>query len=71
MIVEKQLAKGGVTVYRLCNDARETGGRTAHAVADFNDFETAVLVMKYMRGDRMPEADQKYAKEAISRVKGE
>lgn len=68
MIIDKYQKKGGVTVYAVSADIRETGANRPHTIAEFDDFETAVLVMKFVRGDRMTEEDQRYAKEAIRRV---
>lgn len=66
MIVER-IVDGDVIRYSVCSDAKDNGGKVRE-IAVFDDFETAVIVMKYMRGDRMQERDKQYAKEAIRRV---
>ncbi len=68
MIVYKYLKKGGVPVYAVSADVRETAEHHPRHIAEFDDLESAVIVMKYMRGDRMPEEDQKFAKEMLRRV---
>ena len=68
MIIDKYQKKGGAFVYAVSADIKETGANRPHTIAEFDDLETAVIVMKFMRGDRMTEEDQRYAKEALRRV---
>ena len=53
------------TVYQVCADVKETNGKNPHPIVTFDDLETAVLVLKYMRGDRMDKEDIAIARDAI------
>ncbi len=64
MIIEKCTQDYG-TVYKVCSDCKENGGREPHEIITCDSFESAVLILKYMRGDRMPYDDQNKAKETI------
>ena len=53
--------------YAVCADVQETGDRL-HEIARFDTLETATAVLRYMRGDRLSEADTETAKEAIRKA---
>lgn len=66
MVIERQI-KDGKTVFTVCGDVRETGDKRPHDIVTLDTLAKAALVMKYMRGDRMPPSDAVEAKEAIYR----
>lgn len=55
-------------VYGLHYSADETGTDNTREIARFDTLELATLVMKYMRGDSLSEAEAKTAREAIKKV---
>lgn len=69
MIIQKKHvgAHGRKIIYAVCADATETGDRP-HEVASFETLELATIVMRYMRGDSLSEADTYRAKEAITKA---
>lgn len=69
MVIEKYNigAHGKRTVYAVCADVTETGDRL-HEIARFDTLELATVVMRYMRGDSLSEADEIRAKEALKKV---
>lgn len=54
-------------VYGLHYSADETGTDNTREIARFDTLELATLVMKYMRGDSLSEADTLQAQEAIKK----
>lgn len=66
MIIERmEIGAHGKTVkYAVCADATETGDKP-HEIARFDTLELATVVMRYMRGDSLSEADEYRAKEAV------
>ena len=70
MIIEKQRvgAHGHTTIYRLCNSIADTGAAQPDEIARFETLELATVVMRYMRGDSLSEADEYRAKEAIKKA---
>lgn len=67
MVIVKR-GDGATSVYAVCSECRETGDKHAREIVTFNTFENAVLVMKYMRGDRLTQRDIEHAKDIISKV---
>lgn len=49
-------------------DKYETGTDNTREIARFDTLELTTLVMKYMRGDSLSEAEAKTAREAIKKV---
>jgi hypothetical protein len=70
MIIEKQRigAHGHTTIYRLCNSIADTGAERTDEIARFDTLETAAIVLRYLRGDSLSEADTAAAKEAIKKA---
>ncbi len=70
MIIEKQRigAHGKTKIYTLCNSIADTGAERPDEIARFDKLETAVIVLRYMRGDSLSEADEYRAKEAIKKA---
>lgn len=70
MIIEKQRigAHGKTTIYTLCNSIADTGAERPEEIARFDKLETAVIVLRYLRGDSLSEADEYRAKEAIKKA---
>lgn len=70
MIIEKQRvdAHGHTTIYRLCNSIADTGADRPDEIARFDKLETAVIVLRYMRGDNLTESEEYRAKEAIKKA---
>lgn len=69
MIIEKQRvgAHGKTTIYTLCNSIADTGAERPEEIARFDKLETAVIVLRYMRGDSLSESEEYRAKEAIKK----
>ena len=53
------------TVYAVCIDATKTGEARPREIARFNSLELAAIVMRYLRGDYLSEADAERAHDAI------
>ena len=70
MIIEKHRtgAHKKKTVYVICNSLADTGAERTDEIARFDTLETAVIVLRYMRGDSLSEADTYRAKEAIKKA---
>ncbi len=70
MIIEKMRigAHSRRTVYALCSDATENGDKRPHEIARFEKLELAALVMRYMLGDSMNEADTYRATAALKKA---
>lgn len=70
MIIEKMNigANGKRTVYRVCNDASETGETMPREICRFNSLEVAAIVMRYLRGDYLSEADAERAHDALKKA---
>ena len=60
-------AYGKKTKYAVCADATETGSKPLE-IAYFDTLELATVVMRYMRGDSLSEADTGTAREAIKKA---
>lgn len=69
MIIDKRYigAHGRKTVYVICADATETGDRL-HDIAKFDTLETATVVLRYMTGCAMSDAEETAAREAIKKT---
>ena len=55
-------------VYDVCNSIADTGADCPESIARFDTLEMAVIVMRYMNGDELSEADTYRAKEAIKKA---
>ena len=67
MIIDKLYFGKGKTWYAVCNDVTETGNEVKE-LARFKDLPTAVMVLKYIRGDELNEADTQTVKTALMEV---
>ena len=72
MIIEKRQigAQGKRTIYAVCADATETGDKP-HEITRADTLELATIIMRYMRGDSLSEADKYRAREAIKAADAE
>ena len=70
MIIEKHRvgARGRKTIYTICNSIAETGESRTDEIARFDTLELAAIVLRYLRGDSLSEADTYRAKEAIKKA---
>ena len=71
MIIEKHnIGRGKTrrTVYDICNSIADAGKEYNPSLARFDTLELATVVMRYMRGDSLSEADEIRAKEALKKV---
>jgi hypothetical protein len=70
MIIKKQRigAHGKTTIYTLCNSIADTGAERLEEIVRFDRLETAVIVLRYMSGDELSEADTYRAKEALKKA---
>ena len=70
MIIEKHRvgAHGRKTIYTICNSIAETGESRTDEIARFDTLELAAIVLRYLRGDSLSEADEYRAKEAIKKA---
>lgn len=70
MIIEKHRtgAHQRKTIYTICNSIADTGADRTEEIARFDTLEMAVIVLRYMRGDELSEADTYRAKEAIKKA---
>ena len=70
MIIEKHRvgAHGRKTIYTICNNIAETGESRTDEIARFDTLELAAIVLRYLRGDSLSEADTYRAKEAIKKA---
>lgn len=70
MIIRKQSygRASRKTTYLLCNSIAETGEAMPDEIARFDTLELATVVMRYMRGDSLSEADEYRAKEAMKKA---
>lgn len=70
MIIEKHRvgAHGRKTIYKICNSIAETGESRTDEIARFDTLELAAIVLRYLRGDSLSEADEYRAKEAIKKA---
>ena len=55
-------------VYDVCNSIADTGAPRPESIARFDSLEAATIVMRYMRGDSLSEADTVQAREAIKKA---
>lgn len=60
-------AYGKRTLYALCADEQTTSAAAREIVA-FDSLEIAALVMRYMSGGSMSEADAQRAKDALKKA---
>ena len=69
MVIEKLHVgvHGRKIIYAVCADQTETGDKL-HEICRFEKLETAVIVLRYMRGDSLSEADTLQAREAIKKA---
>lgn len=67
MIIEKIRtgSYGKHTVYIISNSVSDTGGNHPDEIVRFDDLPTAVLVLKYMRGDNLTPEEKQTAKDAL------
>ena len=71
MIIERHEIGAGSrrrSVFAVCNDTMETNDKQPHEIARFDTLETAVAVIRYMRGDSLSDRDRHLAREAIKKV---
>ena len=70
MIIEKHRvgAHGRKTIYTICNSIAETGESRTDEIARFDTLELAAIVLRYLRGDSLSEADEYRAKEVIKKA---
>lgn len=70
MIIEKHRtgAHQRKTIYTLCNSIADTGADRTEEIARFDTLEMAVIVLRYINGDELSEADTYRAKEAIKKA---
>ena len=70
MIIEKHRvgAHGRRAIYPICNSMAETGESRTDEIARFDTLELAAIVLRYLRGDSLSEADEYRAKEAIKKA---
>ena len=70
MIIEKHNvgAHGRKTIYTICNSIADTGESRTDEIARFDTLETAAIVLRYLRGDSLSEADTAAAKEALKKA---
>ena len=70
MIIEKHRvgAHGRKTIYTICNSIAETGESRTDEIARFDTLELAAIVLRYLRGDSLSEADEYRAKAAITKA---
>lgn len=67
LIIRKMVlgsSRSRITVYSVCNDARETGAGPEEVIR-VDDLELAALVLRYLRGDPLKDPDQDLAREAL------
>ena len=69
MVIEKLHlgAHGRKVFYAVCADQTETGDKL-HEICRLETLELATVVMRYMRGDSLSEADEYRAKEALKKA---
>ena len=72
MIIEKKEvgAYGKKTKYAVCADVTETGDKPREIIR-VDTLELATIIMRYMRGDSLSEADEYRAHEAIRKADAE
>ena len=70
MIIEKYNvgAQGRKIIYTVCNSIADTGESRTEEIARFDTLELAAIVLRYLRGDSLSEADTYRAKEAIKKA---
>ena len=56
------------TIYAICNSIADTGESRTDEIARFDTLEMAVIVLRYINGDELSEADTYRAKEAIKKA---
>ena len=70
MIIEKHNigAHGRKIIYTVCSTPAENGADRTEEIARFDTLEMAVIVLRYINGDELSEADTYRAKEAIKKA---
>ena len=70
MIIERHRvgAHQRKTIYAICNSIADTGESRTDEIARFDTLETAAIVLRYLRGDSLSEADTAVAKEALKKA---
>ena len=70
MIIEKHRvgAHGRKIIYTVCNSIADTGEIRTEEIVRFDTLELAAIVLRYLRGDSLSEADEYRAKEAIKKA---
>ena len=70
MIIERHRvgAHQRKTIYAICNSIVDTGESRTDEIARFDTLETAAIVLRYLRGDSLSEADTAAAKEALKKA---
>lgn len=70
MIIERHRvgAHQRKTIYAICNSIADTGESCTDEIARFDTLELAAIVLRYLRGDSLSEADEYRAKEAIKKA---
>lgn len=70
MIIERHRvgAHQRKTIYAICNSIADTGESRTDEIARFDTLETAAIVLRYLRGDGLSEADTAAAKEALKKA---
>lgn len=70
MIIERHRvgAHQRKTIYAICNSIADTGESRTDEIARFDTLETAAIVLRYLRGDSLSEADTAAAKEALKKA---
>lgn len=61
-------ARSSKTVYVLRNSIADTGASNPDSIASFKTLDEATIVMRYMNGGRLSEADEYRAKELIKKA---
>lgn len=69
MVIDKKYigANCSKVVYAVCADAQETGDGLRE-IMRADSLELATIIMRYMRGDSLSEADEYRAHEAIRKA---
>lgn len=70
MIIEKHNigVHGRKIIYTVCSTPAENGTERTAEIARFDTLELAAIVLRYMNGDSLSEADAYRAKEAIKKA---
>ena len=68
MIISKHrdFETGEIRSYSVCSDIRESGGTRPQTIIAVDTLIDAAIILKYLRGDRIPDSDQRRAKELLT-----